>query len=553
MQQHSHGASEHHHGGSEHVHDHDHAPAGAPASPALDLEVPDSELSPGRPRPPQLPAPRRPARRRPPPPASSIAGRRAAAAGRTPRARPRRSDGRAGRLPLAGRRPPHPHPVQPRRPVPGRSTRCSTPTRTAWTGWSSPTTAASRTPRSASTRSTPTSSRPAALFKDTLVFQGLEWNIPAAEHGTVFVHPGKNEVAVLKAVRERLRRRRSTAPRRAPPANEALAVGGPALPGRRGAPAARVKDALLLRQPPGAQGPRLPARDPRLARRRARRSPSAWRARPATRRPASRRRTAPARGRGFYDNSPTRRQLRRLPAGELPHLRRLRLDDRDRRRPVGQPARRGQAVVDHRQLRLAHQIYGWTPRCAAPDSDFTTNGRYDDPVHGARHQHRPTATSGPGYYSRTHVGADGFSYAAVMDGHARRPGLGRPRRPARRARRPASAHGRRPGGPARRRAARQAAARRSSWSIHDRSRPAARTGRSSSRSWPGSTSSGATSPARRRPGHLHGARTPRSSSRYDVSGHTRHDRADATRLGRRRRAGSTSGCAAPTATARPPA
>ncbi|RZS79055.1 hypothetical protein EV189_3925 [Motilibacter rhizosphaerae] len=32
----------------------------------------------------------------------------------------------------------------------------------------------------------------------TLVFQGLEWNIPAAEHGTVIVTPGDNEVAVLK-------------------------------------------------------------------------------------------------------------------------------------------------------------------------------------------------------------------------------------------------------------------------------------------------------------------------------------------------------------------
>ncbi|MGP3913482.1 hypothetical protein [Nonomuraea sp. 10N515B] len=31
--------------------------------------------------------------------------------------------------------------------------------------------------------------------RDTLVFQGLEWNIPAAEHGTVFVAPGSNEVA----------------------------------------------------------------------------------------------------------------------------------------------------------------------------------------------------------------------------------------------------------------------------------------------------------------------------------------------------------------------
>jgi hypothetical protein len=31
-----------------------------------------------------------------------------------------------------------------------------------------------------------------------LTFQGLEWNVPAAEHATVFVHPGKNEVEVLQ-------------------------------------------------------------------------------------------------------------------------------------------------------------------------------------------------------------------------------------------------------------------------------------------------------------------------------------------------------------------
>ncbi|MBG6097189.1 hypothetical protein [Nocardioides luteus] len=36
------------------------------------------------------------------------------------------------------------------------------------------------------------------VLKDTLIFQGLEWNIPAAEHGTVFVAPGAHEVAVLK-------------------------------------------------------------------------------------------------------------------------------------------------------------------------------------------------------------------------------------------------------------------------------------------------------------------------------------------------------------------
>jgi len=37
----------------------------------------------------------------------------------------------------------------------------------------------------------------AAFEDDVLVFQGFEWNIPGAEHGTVFVHPGKQEVAVL--------------------------------------------------------------------------------------------------------------------------------------------------------------------------------------------------------------------------------------------------------------------------------------------------------------------------------------------------------------------
>jgi hypothetical protein len=36
-------------------------------------------------------------------------------------------------------------------------------------------------------------------LKSLLVFQGLEWNIPAAEHATVIVTPGDNEVSVLKA------------------------------------------------------------------------------------------------------------------------------------------------------------------------------------------------------------------------------------------------------------------------------------------------------------------------------------------------------------------
>ncbi len=34
-------------------------------------------------------------------------------------------------------------------------------------------------------------------FPRTLVYQGLEWNIPGAEHGTVFVPPGPNEKSIL--------------------------------------------------------------------------------------------------------------------------------------------------------------------------------------------------------------------------------------------------------------------------------------------------------------------------------------------------------------------
>lgn len=35
--------------------------------------------------------------------------------------------------------------------------------------------------------------------RDLLIFQGIEWYIPAAEHGTVFVHPGENEARLLRA------------------------------------------------------------------------------------------------------------------------------------------------------------------------------------------------------------------------------------------------------------------------------------------------------------------------------------------------------------------
>jgi hypothetical protein len=62
----------------------------------------------------------------------------------------------------------------------------------------------------------------------------------------------------------------------------------------------------------------------------------------------------------------------------------------------------------------SHNVYGDTAK-RGPNSDFTTNGFYNDPVYG-----QPALlTNGdfwPGYYSKTHVGAAAFSYQAVMDG-----------------------------------------------------------------------------------------------------------------------------------------
>ncbi len=52
---------------------------------------------------------------------------------------------------------------------------------------------------------------------------------------------------------------------------------------------------------------------------------------------------------------------------------------------------------------------------ASGGGDFNANGRYDDPVYAGQID----VTQGdlwPGQYSRTHVGSDGFSYGAVMDG-----------------------------------------------------------------------------------------------------------------------------------------
>lgn len=89
-------------------------------------------------------------------------------------------------------------------------------------------------------------------YEDTLVFQGLEWNIPGAEHGTVFVHPGNNEVSVLKAF-ETSYDGSVTGTSGSSPANEALAVAGLNFLAEQ-VQRRKVKDALMLANHPARRG-----------------------------------------------------------------------------------------------------------------------------------------------------------------------------------------------------------------------------------------------------------------------------------------------------------
>jgi len=104
----------------------------------------------------------------------------------------------------------------------------------------------------------------------TLVFQGLEWNIPAAEHGTVFVAPGKDEVGLLKEF-EGTYDGTVTKTSAASAANEKLARDGVAFLGNA-VRSGRVNDALMLANHPARRGVDSPHEirgwrdaDPRIA------------------------------------------------------------------------------------------------------------------------------------------------------------------------------------------------------------------------------------------------------------------------------------------------
>ncbi|MGC9497783.1 PHP domain-containing protein [Streptomyces sp. WG7] len=250
-------------------------------------------------------------------------------------------------------------------------------------------------------------------YEDTLVFQGLEWNIPAAEHGTVFVHPGKNEVSVLKQFETGYDGgvKGATA---STPANEALAVAGLSFLADQ-VKRRKVKDALMLANHPARKGIDSPHEI------------RAWRDATGTgdRQIAVGFEGAPGhqaaglpkplgmgRARGIYDGSPGANSFPGYPLesyrtwGGFDWMTATVGGLWDSLLAEGRPW----WITANSD---SHQVYGDT--AARGGGDFNANGRYDDPVYAGRID----VTEGdywPGQYSRTHVGSDGFNYAAVMDG-----------------------------------------------------------------------------------------------------------------------------------------
>ena len=246
--------------------------------------------------------------------------------------------------------------------------------------------------------------------RDTLVFQGLEWNIPAAEHGTVFVHPGRNEVALLKEFENTYDGgvKGATA---GTPANEALAIAGVnflADAVRR----RRVQDALFLANHPARKGIDSP-HEIRAWRDAAPSIAVGMEGAPGHQGAGLPAPHGPGSGRGGYDNSPSADSFAAYPLesyrtwGGYDWMTATVGGLWDSLLAEGKPW----WITANSD---SHNVYA-DNATRGPGSDFTKNGKYNDPVYGGD-LNLGDHDFWPGYYSRTHVGSRDFSYAAVMDG-----------------------------------------------------------------------------------------------------------------------------------------
>ncbi|MFE6176345.1 PHP domain-containing protein [Streptomyces sp. NPDC056464] len=250
-----------------------------------------------------------------------------------------------------------------------------------------------------------------AAYEDTLVFQGLEWNIPGAEHGTVFVHPGNNEVSVLKQFETDYDGSVKGASD-STPANEALAVAGLNFLAEQ-VERRKVKDALMLANHPARRGVDSPHeirgwRDASPKRQIA----IGFEGAPGHQAAGLPAPMGPGRARGIYDNNPSANSFAGYPLesyrtwGGFDWMTATVGGLWDSLLAEGKPW----WITANSD---SHQVYADT--AARGGGNFDANGRYDDPVYGGQID-IAQGDYWPGQYSRTHVGSDGFSYAAVMEG-----------------------------------------------------------------------------------------------------------------------------------------
>ncbi|MFD5010887.1 PHP domain-containing protein [Streptomyces chartreusis] len=251
-----------------------------------------------------------------------------------------------------------------------------------------------------------------AAYEDTLVFQGLEWNIPGAEHGTVFVHPGSNEVSVLKQFETDYDGSVKNASD-STPANEALAVAGLNFLAEQ-VQRRKVKDALMLANHPARRGVDSPheIRNWRDAGR-GRQIAIGFEGAPGHQAAGLPAPMGPGRARGIYDNNPSANSFAGYPLesyrtwGGFDWMTATVGGLWDSLLAEGKPW----WITANSD---SHQVYADTA-ARGTGGNFETDGRYADPVYGGQID-IAQGDYWPGQYSRTHVGADGFSYAAVMEG-----------------------------------------------------------------------------------------------------------------------------------------
>ncbi|WP_233625249.1 histidinol-phosphatase [Actinoplanes sp. ATCC 53533] len=245
---------------------------------------------------------------------------------------------------------------------------------------------------------------------DLLTFQGLEWNIPAAEHATVFVHPGRNEVAVLKQFEQTFDGSQLPATN-TEAQNEAMAVAGIKFLGEQ-VRRRKVDGALFLANHPARRGIDSPHEirnwrdaDPTVA--------IGMEGAPGHQAAGIPAPNGRGGARGLYDNNPSAASYSGYPLETY--------------RTWGGFDWMTATVGGLWDSLLAEGRAWWVTVNSdshvnyldqserGPGSDFEADGRYHDPVYTGK----VNTTAGdfwPGFYGRTNVGATSFSYRAVMDG-----------------------------------------------------------------------------------------------------------------------------------------